>query len=293
MGKESATMRDKPNYPTGLVLLFIHAAAIGAFLPAFFSWWAVLVLAVVSYATGALGVTLCFHRTLSHRSVRLVKPVEYLTALLGTLAFQGDPISWVATHRVHHAHSDHQGDPHSTRKGLAWAHIEWLYKPNPNIPHSKEELQRYCPDLWSDPFYRALGYLHIPLQIAFAALLFVLGGWSYVFWGIFLRLVFAYHSTWLVNSATHMFGYRTYKTEDRSTNSWWVALLSFGEGWHNNHHAFPYSARHGMAWYEVDLTWWTIRLLRLVRLADKVRVPSAAIRERLRIRRMRRDISAA
>ena len=278
-------MREaRPNWPNGIGLLLIHIGALAAFVPFFFSWWAIAVAAIIAYATGALGVTLCYHRTLSHRSVRLRKPVEYITALLGTLAFQGDPISWVATHRVHHANSDKQGDPHSTRLGFGWAHIEWLFKPNPNIP-TREGYEKYCPDLWNEPFYRALHVLHLPLQVALAVLLFVAGGWPFVVWGIFARLVFAYHSTWLVNSATHMFGYRTYKTGDRSTNSWWVALLSFGEGWHNNHHAFPYSARHGMAWYEIDLTWWTIRLLWLLRLADKVRVPSDAIRERLRIRR--------
>lgn len=277
-------MRDaRPNWPNGIALLAIHVAAIGVFLPYCFSWWAVIAAAVIAYTTGGWGVTLCFHRTLSHRSVRLRKPVEYASAILGTLAFQGDPISWVATHRVHHANSDQQGDPHSTRLGFSWAHVEWLFKPNPNIPKTPEEYRRYCPDLWNEPFYRGLHHVHLPLQIALAALLFALGGWPFVIWGIFGRLVFAYHTTWLVNSATHMFGYRTYNTMDRSTNSWWVALLSFGEGWHNNHHAFPYSARHGIAWYEIDLTWWTIRLLRLLRLADKVRVPSRAIQERLRL----------
>jgi stearoyl-CoA desaturase (delta-9 desaturase) len=188
----------------------------------------------------------------------------------------------VATHRVHHANSDEPGDPHSTRLGFSWAHVEWLFKPNPNIPRTPEEFRKYCPDLWNEPFYRIMHRIHVPMQIALAGLLYALGGWPFVIWAIFGRLVYAYHSTWLVNSATHMFGYRTYKTADRSTNSWWVALLSFGEGWHNNHHAFPYSARHGMAWYEFDITWWTIRLLRLLRLADKIRVPSPAIRERLR-----------
>ncbi|HZZ65078.1 MAG TPA: fatty acid desaturase [Candidatus Baltobacteraceae bacterium] len=277
-------MRDaRPNWPNGIGLLLIHVGAVLVLLPQFFSWWAVLSAAIIAYATGALGVTLCYHRTLSHRSVRLRKPVEYATSLLGTLAFQGDPISWVATHRVHHAHADDSGDPHSTVRGFSWAHIEWLFKPNPNIPTTVEQYRKFCPDLWDDPFYRALHRLGVPIQVAFAALLFAIGGWPFVVWGIFGRLVFAYHSTWLVNSATHMFGYRTYRTTDRSTNSWWVALLSFGEGWHNNHHAFPYSARHGMAWYEIDITWWTIRLLRVLRLADKIRVPSAAIRERLRI----------
>ncbi len=287
-------MHDKKfNWVTLTALLLIHIGAIGVFFPMFFSWWAIVVFAVVSYLTGALGVTLCFHRTLTHRSVRLIKPVEYLTAIFGTLAFQGDPIQWVATHRLHHAQADQHGDPHSTVKGFLWAHMDWLYKPNPNIPRTKEDYQRYCPDLWSDPFYRVLHVLHLPLQILLAVALFALGGWPFVIWGIFARLVFAYHSTWLVNSATHMFGYRTYKTTDLSTNSWWVAAISFGEGWHNNHHAFPYSARHGMAWYEIDMTWWTIRLLKLMRLADKVRVPSAALRERLRLRAVQADTNAA
>ncbi len=278
-------MRDtQPNWPNGIGLLLIHLIALAVFVPMFFSWWAVAVAAMIAYATGAWGVTLCFHRTLTHRSVRLRKPVEYFTAILGTLAFQGDPISWVATHRVHHANADKQGDPHSTRKGFTWAHVLWLFKPNPNVPTTPAQFEKYCPDLWNEPFYRVLHRIHVPMQLAFAGFLFALGGWPFVIWGIFGRLIFAYHSTWLVNSATHMFGYRTYRTTDRSTNSWWVALLSFGEGWHNNHHAFPYSARHGMAWYEIDITWWTIRLLWLMRLADKVRVPNQALRERLRIR---------
>lgn len=278
-------MRDaRPNWPNGIGLLLIHVGALAVLVPSLFSWWAVIVAAIIAYATGAIGITLCFHRTLAHRSVRLRKPVEYAAALLGTLAFQGDPISWVATHRVHHANSDAQGDPHSTRRGFSWAHVEWLFKANPNIPVTAGEYQKYCPDLWNEPYYRLLHRLGVPLQVLLAAALYAIGGWPFVVWGIFGRLVMAYHSTWLVNSATHMFGYRTYKTTDRSTNSWWVALLSFGEGWHNNHHAFPYSARHGMAWYELDVTWLTIRLLRLLRLADKVRVPSQAIRERLRIR---------
>ena len=275
--------RTRPDWPTGVGLLAIHLGAIGVFLPFFFSWQAVAAAAAIAYVTGGWGVTLNFHRVLTHRSARLVKPLEYLTAIFGTLAFQGDPITWVATHRIHHAHSDDAGDPHSTNEGFGWAHIEWLVRPNPNVPRTTEALRKYAPDLWSDPFYRALMKLHIPMQVALAGLLFVLGGWPFVFWGIFGRLVFSYHSTWFVNSVTHMFGYRTYRTGDRSTNSWWVALISFGEGWHNNHHAFPYSARHGMAWWEVDITWWTIRLLKLVRLADRIRVPSVAIRERLRL----------
>lgn len=276
-------MSERPNYPNGLALLAIHLGAVAAFLPMFFSWQAVGVAMLIAYLTGGLGITLGFHRTLTHRSLRLRRPVEILTAVLGTLAFQGSPIEWVATHRIHHANSDRDGDPHSARKSLSWAHLRWIVEHNPAQP-TEAEIARAIPDLYDDPFQRALRVMHIPLQIALAVVLFLLGGWGFVVWGIFARLVFTYHTTWFVNSAAHSTGYRTYKTGDLSTNSWWVALVSFGEGWHNNHHAFPYSARHGMAWWEIDTTWWTIKLLRVLRLADKVRVPTPLVKDRLRLR---------
>jgi len=273
---------SRPNWSNGLGILGIHLGALLIFLPGMFTWSGLAVAAAIAYATGALGVTLNYHRTLTHRSLRMIKPLEYLTAIFGALALQGDPITWVATHRIHHAHSDRKGDPHTVRRGLTWAHILWLFRTNKYVP-SPEEKRRYCPDLYADKFYVVSGYLHIPLQLLLAAGLFALGGWSWVVMGIFLRLVFTYHTTWLVNSASHAVGYRTYRTTDRSTNSWWVALVSFGEGWHNNHHAFPFSARHGMAWWEIDLTWWHIKLLRTLRMVDRIRVPSMEMRERLRV----------
>jgi len=273
----------RPNWPNGLGLLAIHVAALAALLPIFFSWQAVAVAAVIAYLTGALGVTLNYHRTLTHRSLRLLRPVEYVTALLGELAFQGSPIDWVATHRIHHANSDHDGDPHTVTRGVSWAHFLWLFRTNPAMPNEAEKA-RTVPDLYNNRFYRALRVLNIPLQALLAVALFAWGGWSFVVWGVFARLVFTYHTTWFVNSAAHSAGYRTYKTGDRSTNSWWVALLSFGEGWHNNHHAFPYSARHGMAWWEIDVTWWTVQVLRALKLADKVRVPTPVVQKRLRLR---------
>lgn len=273
-------MQHRPNWITGLALLGIHLVAILALFPYFFSWSAVAVAIVITYLTGGFGITLAYHRVLTHRALRMVKPLEYATAVIGTLAFQGSPIDWVATHRIHHAHSDRKGDPHSIRKGLTWAHFTWLFRTNENMP-AADQLERLTPDLWKDPFYQALRFLHVPLQIALAVLLLVLGGWSWVIWGIFVRLVFTYHVTWLVNSAAHFAGYRTYKTSDRSVNSWWVAMLSWGEGWHNNHHAFPFSARHGLHWFEFDCTWWTIKLMRALKLVDKVLVPTKEMRERL------------
>ena len=260
-------------------LTFIHLGALAALLPFAFGWSALVATAVLYYLIGTLGVTLCYHRTLTHRSLTLFKPLEYVLATLGALALQGDPIRWVATHRKHHAHADRQGDPHGRDRGFRWAHVLWLYRDNDAIP-SPEEVQRYAPDLYADPYYRALQRFHAPLQLILAAALFAAGGWPWVVWGIFVRLVVSYHATWLVNSAAHSFGYRTFRTGDLSTNCWWVALISMGEGWHNNHHAFPFSARHGLRWFEFDLTWWNVRLLALLRLARDVRVPSAALLRR-------------
>jgi stearoyl-CoA desaturase (delta-9 desaturase) len=272
--------RDTHSRLNGIALTLVHLCALAAFWPALFQWSALAVAAIIAYATGALGITLCYHRTLTHRSLRLRKPLEYLLALCGTLAMQGDPIEWVAVHRKHHAHADREGDPHSIHLGFKWAHMDWLYRRNVALP-TEEEIARYAPDLCADPFYRALRWLSLPLQVALGLLLLAIGGWSWVVWGIFARLTFSYHSTWFVNSAAHMLGYRTYQTTDQSTNCWWVALISFGEGWHNNHHAFPFSARHGLRWFEIDMTWWHVKLLKFLRLADRIRVPSKAMRDRL------------
>ncbi|MFZ0573486.1 MAG: fatty acid desaturase [Candidatus Cybelea sp.] len=265
----------------GFGLVGIHIGALAAFWPGFFSWSALAAAGVVSYATVALGISLCFHRILTHRGLRLLKPIEYLFAIFGTLALQADPIRWVSVHRKHHAHADHEGDPHSIAEGFKWAHMDWIYRHNIALP-SDEEMRHFAPDLYAEPFYRALQYLNIPLQVALALGLFAFGGWSWVVWGIFVRLAVSYHTTWLVNSAAHMLGYRTFATPDQSTNCWWVALISWGEGWHNNHHAFPFSARHGLRWFEVDLTWWHVRVLAFLRLADGVKVPTKAMQQRLR-----------
>jgi sn-1 stearoyl-lipid 9-desaturase len=268
------------RYGTGAGLALIHIGALGAFVPSLFHFSNLILLAVLSYGTGVLGVTLCYHRVLTHRSLRLRKPLEYFFAFLGTLALQGDPIRWVAVHRKHHAHADHDGDPHSIELGFRWAHVDWLYRQNVAYP-TEDEIARYAPDLSADPFYRALARFALPLQLALGVLLFAFGGWAWLVWGGFVRLVVNYHSTWFVNSAAHMLGYRSYRTSDRSTNCWWVALLSAGEGWHNNHHAFPFSARHGLRWFEIDMTWWHVKVLAFLRLADRIRIPSEVMRRRL------------
>ncbi len=270
------------NLPTAVALLLIHAGALAALWPGFFTWSAVVVAAILMYVTGAIGIALAYHRTLTHRGLRLWKPLEYAASICGCLALQGSPIDWVATHRAHHANTDRAGDPHDASVGLGWSHYLWLVMPNRDRLGGEATL-RYAADLCADPVYRMMSRYQIPFTLLLAGALYALGGASWVMWGIFVRLVVVYHVTWLVNSAAHTTGYRSFRTGDRSTNCWWVALLGWGEGWHNNHHAFPFSARLGLRWYELDLTWLTVRLLQILGLAAEVKQPSPAMMTRLRI----------
>ncbi|HZU36445.1 MAG TPA: fatty acid desaturase [Gemmataceae bacterium] len=273
----------KLNWAHILWFSFIQAGVVLA--PLTFCWSA-LVVCIILYLLAGLGVTMGYHRLLTHRSFQTSRVVEYLLSVLGLLANQGGPLQWVAVHRVHHQHSDAEGDPHSPGNGVWWAHLLWWM---PHVPALDEprHYRRYVTDLSRDPVHRALQRYHILVPLALAGLLYGLGelwagvGLSWVIWGIFVRTALLYHATWLVNSATHLWGYRTYQTRDRSTNLWWVALLTLGEGWHNNHHAFPRSARHGLRWWELDLTYGFIRFLSLVSLARHVHVPGKVLRPAL------------
>jgi stearoyl-CoA desaturase (delta-9 desaturase) len=148
----------------------------------------------------------------------------------------------------------------------------WMFYQVP----AHDDIPRFTKDIWDDPVYKFLQNYFVPVQVVLGLLLFALGGWSFVVWGVFVRLVVVFHCTWFVNSATHKFGYRTYDSNDRSKNCWWVALVTYGEGWHNNHHAYQYSARHGMKWWEIDFTWMTIQFLQLLGLAQKVKLVEKA-----------------
>ncbi len=217
------------------------------------------------------GIGLGYHRLHTHRSYQCPKWLEYFLAFCGTLSLEGGPIFWVATHRIHHQKSDQEGDPHTPRDGGFWAHMGWIIFGDSKHADTKM-MSKYAPDLARDPFYRWLNSWHwAPLTLVSAALL-VIGGLPMFLWSTCLRIVVGLHTTWLVNSATHMWGSRRFMTRDDSRNSWWVALLTFGEGWHNNHHAHPTSARHGMAWYELDITWLHIRLLEALGIVRKVQV---------------------
>ncbi len=228
--------------------------------------------------TIGLGISLGYHRLHTHRSYRVPRMLEYFFAVCGALTLEGGPIFWVAVHRVHHQKSDQPGDPHSPRDGAWWSHIGWIVL-GETQHNDTQMMAKYAPDLAKHRFYVWLNNYHWVPLVVLTALLGVLGGWPMMLWGTCVRVVVGLHATWLVNSATHMWGPRRFETRDDSRNTWWVALLTFGEGWHNNHHAHPASARHGLAWYEFDPSWILIRTLQFFGIASDVRVaklPAAA-----------------
>jgi stearoyl-CoA desaturase (delta-9 desaturase) len=244
--------------------------------------WTDIGIMVVMYMLSAIGVTLGFHRLLTHRAFQSYPWVEYALAVLGSLSVQGSVMDWVADHRKHHAHTDKEGDPHSPHVGHGtglsgfWhAHAGWLME-----TQGQADWRKYAPDLYEDPRMRRIGKM-FPL-FAIASLLlptlagFVLQGFTakgalegYI-WGGLVRVFFGHHVTWSVNSICHIFGRRRFDIEDRSTNVWWLAPFSLGESWHHNHHAFPRSAFHGMKWWELDITGLAIRAMAKVGLAWNV-----------------------
>jgi sn-1 stearoyl-lipid 9-desaturase len=267
----AASTKLRLNWTMIIALIIFHIGAVCAFLPGLFSWQAVSVAVLLHWITGGLGITLGWHRLLSHRSFQVPKWLEYFFAFCGTLALQGGIIWWVGLHRHHHLHSDQDVDHHDSKKGFIWSHVRWMCF---DVP-AESDIPRFTKDIADDPFYQFLNNYFFPLQVVLGVVLYAIGGWPFVFWGVFARLVIVYHCTWLVNSATHKFGYRNFETTDNSTNCWWVAITTYGEGWHNNHHAYQYSARHGMKWWEIDITWMTIQVLQLLGLATKVKLVEA------------------
>ena len=267
-----------------LVVVIFGLFHIGAVASLFmFSWQALIVAVILYWIAGSLGIGMGYHRLLTHRGYKTPKPVEYFLSLCGTLAMEGGPANWVVTHRIHHRFSDQEGDPHSPRDGGWWAHMGWILVGRAQ-EHPPAVLNRYAPDLMRDRFQSWLNRLYIWPIVAVGLGLYALGGWPFLTWGLCLRVVLGLHATWLVNSATHMWGSRRFATRDDSRNNWWVAWLTFGEGWHNNHHAHPTSARHGLAWYEIDMNWWGIRTLKWLGLAKSIRqvrlkdpIPSASM----------------
>lgn len=259
------------------VVVVMHLLALFGFFV--FNWGAFLVAVGLYLATGLLGICLSFHRNLSHRSFKLPKWLEYFCAYCGVLALQGNPIDWVSTHRYHHQYCDSERDPHSPVEGFWFSHMNWLFDHKAISERCGEGSN--VADLEKQPFYRFIKNTYILHPLALGILLYAVGGFPLIVWGMGVRTVWVYHITWFVNSACHVWGSQTWNTGDLSRNNWWVAMLSFGEGWHNNHHAFEYSAQHGLEWWQVDLTWYTVRFLQAIGLATDVKLPTEAHKQRM------------
>lgn len=264
-----------PAWGTIIYMASIHFVALFAFFPSNFSWQAIIIAFALYCLTAGVGITLGFHRLVSHRSFETPKLVEYFLIFCGTLACQGGPLDWIGLHRIHHKYSDTELDPHDSNRGFWWSHLGWMLCQNP----ANAKIPQYTKDIANDSFYKFCQYGMIPIQVVLGLILYSFGGWSFVIWGIFVRLVVVFHCTWFVNSATHKFGYKSHESNDDSKNCWWVALLTFGEGWHNNHHAYQYSARHGLQWWEIDITWMMIKLLTILGLAKNVKLPPTKVKQ--------------
>ena len=245
-----------------------HVGAIASLF--FFTWKALAVACFLWWVSGSLGIGMGYHRLLTHRGYKTPKWIEYLLTICATLTLEGGPIYWVATHRIHHQFTDREGDPHSPRDGKWWSHMGWILV-GKSLHHDTTTLSRYVPDLVKDKFHVWITKRHYVPMIVLGLALLAIGGIPLLLWGIFARTVIGLHATFLVNSVTHIWGSRRFSTRDTSTNNWLVALLTFGEGWHNNHHAHPTSSRHGMKWYEVDMNWYGIWTLKTLGLATEIK----------------------
>ncbi|MEM6749287.1 MAG: fatty acid desaturase [Planctomycetota bacterium] len=281
------------HWTYAIPIVAIHAAALLAAVPWLFSWTGLIVMVLGVHVFGQ-GITIGYHRLLTHRSFRTPKWIEHGLVYLALFSLQDTPVRWVATHRHHHRCSDEQPDPHSPLVHFLWAHVGWLLVRN-RYSDSRAAYQRYAKDVLADPWYMALEkdrwrspLLYLIHAVAVYAVGLAIGGivygtWigalqfglSLLVWGVFVRTVVVWHITWSVNSLTHLFGYRNYECGDHSTNNWVVALLTVGEGWHNNHHHDQGSASNQHRWWEFDLSYYEIKLLARLGLASHVREPRA------------------
>jgi len=258
---------EKLNWNTIFFVILFHVLTVWALFT--FSWQNLLAAGITWWIAGSWGIGLCYHRLLTHGGFKTPKWLEYFLTVCGTLAIQSGAISWVTTHRKHHAFTETEKDPHSPREGTYWSHMGWIFKGTAQN-QGEAAMQRYSPDLMKDKFHVIANKYYWVTPIVVGGILFAIGGWSMVLWGIFLRTLAGWHFTWLVNSATHLWGTRRFDTRDDSKNNALVALVTFGEGWHNNHHAHPRSAKHGLAWYEFDVNWLQLKILEKIGLAKKV-----------------------
>ncbi len=278
----------KIYWRAAIVLILMHVLSLLIFVPYFFSWTGVTLAVLGHFTFGMMGITVGYHRLLTHQGFTCAKWFEHLLAILGICTLQDSPARWVAIHRVHHKYSDQQEDPHSPLVGFFWAHMGWLFVENRDND-TPNHFERYVRDLLRDPFYLTLERKAVwfSIYILHGLLLTAagfLGGWivtgslagavqlgaSVLVWGVIFRTVAVMHGTWAVNSVTHVWGYQNYATHDQSRNNLLVAVLSHGEGWHNNHHFDQRAASHGHHRWELDMSWWVIRGLELAGIARNV-----------------------
>lgn len=282
MSTESLAAHERPMLSVfnlrSLPFYLSHAAVLLVFvLP--FAWW-MAALATALYVVRMFGITGGYHRYFSHRTYRTSRAFQFVMALLGAASMQKGPLWWAAHHRRHHRHSDQEGDLHSPgRQGFFWAHVGWIL----STEHDETELQR-VPDLAKFPELRWLDRWHAVPGVALAVALYLAGGAPALVWGFFVSTVACWHCTFMINSLTHMFGRRRYETKDDSRNSFILALLTLGEGWHNNHHYWQSSTRNGFRWWEFDPTYYTLRALALGGIVWDLKEPPRHVVEGHKIR---------
>lgn len=262
------------------VVFFTLMHGLGLLVPFFFTW-KMFAIHFALYIVSGLGITYSYHRQLSHKSFKSPKWLEYMGATAGMLGMQGAPLDWASEHRYHHLHTETPLDPHSIYEGFYWSHMGWL------LDSEKKEARcadmSNAKDMSKQKFYQLTSKYYKFFVLAHWALMYGLGGFAGVVWRAFWVSV-QYHVTWFVNSASHVWGNQEYRTGDQSRNNWWVGILAFGEGWHNNHHAFEYSARHGLRRHQIDTTWMIIRLFRKLGLVTNVKLPTERAKQRLRLK---------
>jgi stearoyl-CoA desaturase (delta-9 desaturase) len=265
---EFETPRRGLNWKNVIMVASFHLLAIPVLWT--FSWQNLAALLIGNWIVGSLGVGLGWHRLLTHRGFKAPKWLEYTLSIFATMSMQDPPDKWIATHRMHHKFVDTDKDPHSARSGFWWPQIGWVIWGKAQ-DHDEATMKKYVPDLLKDRGHVLISRFYlVPIALSIL-LLFAIGGWSMVVWGVFARVVVGWHTTWFVNSLSHIYGKRPHDTGDLSTNNWFVAILTFGEGWHNNHHMSPSSARHGTEWYQFDMNWIAIRIFEKLGWAKNIR----------------------